>query len=77
MSEQRCPSWMMAPVIVRFASDRHPTRVRLWFADDGFVIAAGDTAAVVLADRPLSAQGCADLAAVLAETAAFLTGQTP
>jgi hypothetical protein len=68
---------MMTPVIVRFASDRHTTRVRLWFCDSAFVIAAGDNAALVLADRPLTAQGCEDLAAVLAETAAFLKGQSP
>jgi hypothetical protein len=68
---------MMTPVIVRFASDRHSTRVRLWFADDAFVIAAGASAALVLADRPLTAQGCEDLATVLAETAAFLKGRTP
>lgn len=63
-------------MIVRFASDRHPTQVRLWFLDSAFVIAAADNAALVLADRPLTADACDDLATVLTETAAFLKGHT-
>jgi hypothetical protein len=61
-------------MILRFASDRHPTPVRLWFLDNGFVIAAGDTAAAALADQPLTADTCAELAVVLDETARFLKG---
>lgn len=65
-------------MIVRFGSDRHPTRTRMWFiGNDAFVLAAGDSAALVLADRPLTAQACDDLATVLTETAAFLKGHIP
>jgi hypothetical protein len=60
-------------VIVRFTSDRHPTPVRMWFlADAALVIATNHTAAVVLADRPCTADTCADLATALTEAAYFL-----
>lgn len=64
-------------MIIRFVSDRHPTPVRLWLVDDAFVLAADDVAALVLTDRPLTGDMCADLAAMLTETAEFLKGQTP
>jgi hypothetical protein len=65
-------------VIIRFASDGHPTPTRLWWVDDrAFVIAAGDTAALVVADRELTAETCDELSTVLYETARFLKGHAP
>lgn len=62
-------------MIIRFDSDHHPTRIRLWFIDtDAFMIAAADSAALVLADQPLTAESCADLATALHEASAFLRG---
>jgi hypothetical protein len=62
-------------LIIRFRSDRN---TRLWFIGaDAYVLAAGDSAALVLADRPLTAEACDELATVLTETAAFLKGHSP
>jgi hypothetical protein len=64
-------------LIIRFTSDHHPTRTRLWFIGaDAFVIAAADSAVLVLADRPLTAGTATELATVLVETAEFLKGHT-